>query len=90
MASITITIPFLGDDSIAVLVGSRVRIETDPYDNPLPTEGIITGVRVEKRRIIEAGQGPFYVIVKVQQGGGDASDREFDVEEAHIEKLAEP
>jgi hypothetical protein len=61
----------------------KVRIDRDPYDEPLPVEGVITGARVNRRQIVDIGQEPYYVIVLVEQST-NGNHREFDLEEISL------
>jgi hypothetical protein len=78
-----VNVPWTRHKPVIVNVGARVRVERDPFDEPLPIEGTVTGVRIHQRQRIDIGQEPFYVIVLVEESGTCAA-REFDLEEITI------
>lgn len=81
-----INVPWTRHEPLTVSIGAKVRVERDPYDEPLPVEGVITGVRVQRRQRIDIGQEAHYVILLVEQAGNGQS-REFDLEEVSITYL---
>jgi hypothetical protein len=80
----TITSPSGASIEVAA-PGQRVSVSRDPYDEPLPVEGLITEVSVKEA--VSRFNGPFYIELKLRTDEGHT--RVFSLEDVFCE-LVEP
>ena len=86
MGELSLVVNWTRDDAV-IHIGEPVQVMRDPYDEPLPFKGKITGVRIRPRERIDIGQSPYLIIVSVRQH--DGQEREVDADEAFIEPITE-
>jgi hypothetical protein len=86
MGELSFVVTWTRDDAL-LRIGDQVEVMRDPFDEPLPFNGKITGVRIRSRERIETGQTPYLIIVSVRQD--DGREREIDADEAFIQPVTE-
>jgi hypothetical protein len=69
------------DRSVEIELGMRMKLEMDPYEEPLPVIGTIEGIEIGRRKSVEIGQDAFYALVKVRQ---NEQQRVFDLQEKGV------